>query len=462
MERPKAFRELLLVEAAGRLRLLDEVADPWQREDFTACDAGWMKCVGLHRGEAIQRAYLERARGHTKTTDIATSATWALIAARRRIVGNVVAGDLDQARLLRDAVQRHVANNEWLQCLLAVHNYRIVNRVTGSVCDVMASDAASAYGQLPDFVVCDELTHWKSQDMWEAIFSSVAKRATCMLLIIANAGLGLGTSWQWRVREAARNSPDWYFRRLDGPQASWMTEKLLAEQRAMLPGPAYRRLWLNEWIRGEGDALEPADIEACCTLGEVPAIGWHGWTHIIGLDLGVKHDHAALVVLACQPEAGMVRLAHVESWKPRAGGEVDLIAVQSAVERVYKQYSATVAFYDPHQCALMAQQLRRAGLRMEERLFVGKQLNEMASCLLQTFAARRIELFRNEELIRDLLRLTIVEKQYGYKLEAVSDEYGHADRAIALAIALPTAAEISGLAAIPDDGLGDRLPLSVA
>jgi hypothetical protein len=453
---PAEYRRRLLIDTANGLNFLDDVADPWQREDFLALDPGWKRCVGLST-EGIQRAYLERARGHAKTSDIATMATWALIAAKRPICGVVAAGDLDQARLLRDGIDRLVKANPWLTLLLTVNNYRIVNRITSSTCDVLASDAASNYGLTPDFLVCDELTHWTKEEMWNAMFSAAAKKANCMVLIIANAGVGEGTSWQWRIREAARESESWYFRRLDGPMASWISEAMLDEQKNMLPGAAYKRLWLNQWVRGTGDALEPSDIEACCTLTQVPERGWDGWTHVQGLDLGIKHDHAALVVLACKPGEGHVRLAYCRSWKPAKGGEVDLIAVQRAVAECTLNYGSTVTFYDPHQCALMAQQLRRIGIRMEEQPFVGQALNRMASTILQVFSSRRIELYRDEDLIRDLLRLTIMEKSYGYKLEAVSDEFGHADRAIALSIALPTAAEISELGIRFDDGLGNNI-----
>ena len=454
---PVEYRRRLLIDTNRATRLLAAAADGWQQADFEALDPGWRRCVGKSNGPCVQRAYLERARGHSKTNDIAVMATWALIAAPHPITGVVAAGDLDQARLLRDGIDRLVKNNPWLGLLLTVRNYRIVNRITASVCDIVASDAATNYGLTPDFLVCDELTHWHKAEMWDTMFSSAAKRANCMVVLISNAGVGQGTSWQWRVRESARNSPDWYFSRLDGPQASWISEKQLAEQRAMLPASAFRRLWLNEWVRGTGDALEPADIEACCVLDGPPNPPESDWTHIQGLDLGIKHDHAALVVLACKPGAGKVRLAHVQSWKPPAGGEVDLIAVERAVAECSQKFSSTVTFYDPHQCALMAQRLRKAGFRMEEQPFLGQHLNRMASSILQVFSSRRIELYRDEDLVADLLRLTIVEKSYGYKLEAVSDEFGHADRAIALAIALPTAAEISELGLPMNDGLGTNL-----
>ena len=66
-----------------------------------------------------------------------------------------------------------------------------------------------------------------------------------------------GTAGSGQVREAARTAKDWYFSRLDGPVASWISEKLLDEQRRMLPPAAYARLWDNVWSSGEGDALGP-------------------------------------------------------------------------------------------------------------------------------------------------------------------------------------------------------------
>ena len=44
--------------------------------------------------------------------------------------------------------------------------------------------------------------------------------------------------------------------------------------------------------------------------------------------------------------------------------------------------------------------------------------------------------------VRDLGKLSIVERQKGFKLEATRDEYGHCDRATALAMLLPWANEI--------------------
>ena len=68
-----------------------------------------------------------------------------------------------------------------------------------------------------------------------------------------------------------------------------------------------------------------------------------------------------------------------------------------------------------------------------------RNLHTMATSLLSAFSAANLELYRHPGLIRDLKRLTIIEKTYGFKLESTRDASGHADTATALAIALPHA-----------------------
>ena len=124
-----------------------------------------------------------------------------------------------------------------------------------------------------------------------------------------------------------------------------------------------------------------------------------------------------------------------------------------------RRYGVTGVFYDPWQAEYMAQTLRNDGVRMEPMPFTGQNLTKMASVLLETFRSRRIDLYPDAQLIADLERLSIVERSYGYRLESTRDETGHADRATALAIALPIATEVSAVLPMPvnPDGLGDNL-----
>ena len=470
---PVAFRDRLLVDTGSGLELLRDCMEPWQRTDFEALDAGWAKAAGSKMPddmEVISRAYLERPRGHSKTTDIALMSSWATFTANRKLNGFVAAADRDQARLIRDAIDGFCRNNPWLGQFLKINNYEVSNPHTGSKIEILASDASTNFGLTPNFIIADELTHWLkavTQENWEALFSSAAKKQNCMVVIISNAGMGEGSSWQWRVREHARTSPDWYFSRIDGPTASWITKKQLNEQEGILSPSAYKRLWLNMWVSGTGDALEPSDIDAAFTLpGPLGGrLKWDGHVHLGGLDIGIKQDHSAFVILAIEPGSGRVKLAHCHSWKPPKGGKVDLLAVRDHVDDMARRFDTRAIYYDPHQCEAIAQELAQAtrlrpALRLEEMQFVGRNLNDMAAAMLQAFRGRKIDLYPHEDLKRDLLRLTIAEKSFGYKLEAVHDEYGHADRAIAMAIVLPMALEVAEYRRGPQmDSLGDMTTL---
>ena len=83
-------------------------------------------------------------------------------------------------------------------------------------------------------------------------------------MVIANAGFR--DHWSWELREAVRQDPAWYFRRLDGCVASWISKEHLDEQRRILLPKVFIRLWRNDWVDSAGDSLVPSDIAACTTL----------------------------------------------------------------------------------------------------------------------------------------------------------------------------------------------------
>lgn len=139
---------------------------------------------------------------------------------------------------------------------------------------------------------------------------------------------------------------------------------------------------------------------------------------------------------------------------------MDLAAVRETVGRLAGEYQLCYLGYDPYQCELMAQDLTAAGIPAAEMTFVGKNLDLMASTLMQAFRQRSIDISRADRaLIDDLQRLTIVERKFGYKLTSVSDETGHADRAIAAAIMLPLMTELANGEPPADYG---HLPLTIA
>lgn len=195
-DNPAEFRDDLLIDVDGIVRRFGDVQDDWQRTDFAALDPGMMRSAGLTDEPAKMRAYLERGRGHSKTTDIAIVCVWALAFAARPIRAYCFAADKDQAKLLLDAIETIVRLNPWLsKLILTVQKNAVVNCAekghpgTGARLDVFTSDVGSSYGLLPDLIVCDELCHWQGDgSLWHSIISSAAKRSNCLLCVISNAG----------------------------------------------------------------------------------------------------------------------------------------------------------------------------------------------------------------------------------------------------------------------------------
>jgi len=229
---PARFREALLIDCDGEPKRLGEVMDSWQRADFEALDAGWQHVVGRKVNGRL-RAWLERPRGHSKTLDLAVMCCWVLFASRRFLRGYAAAADRDQAALLQHSIESLLRINPWLARVLRTEKIKVANERTGSVLEILTSDAPTSFGLTPDFVIADEVVHWRQRELWDSLISSAAKRARCMFVAITNAGFL--ESWQWTVRETVRTDPAWYFSRLDEPAATWITEDRLNEQRRILP-----------------------------------------------------------------------------------------------------------------------------------------------------------------------------------------------------------------------------------
>lgn len=484
MSDPAAFRERLLIDCDGQPRPLGKCLDDWQRADFEAIDSGLRRVVGQNVPNPVLRAMFIRPRGHSKTSDQAVTAAWLLFASLRKLTAVAAAADKEQAALLLNAVDTLCRLNRWLGEILEVSKDRVINRRSGSTLTVISSDAASSFGHNPDFVILDEVSHWRGRELFDSLLSAAAKRASCMVLTIMNAGFR--ESWQGKLVDQVRTDPAWLFRELDGPKASWITPARLEEQRRLLPPKTFARLWLNHWSDGSGDALDGADIRAAVTLPGPCNYPERGWAYVAGLDIGLRRDASALAVVARHtgymdrqvrkprplvgafsamadlglvdapadeirytrhPGSGALKLVELHVWKPKAG-RVELDSVERMILDVHRRFKLTRLAYDPWQAEHLGQRLTKAGLYCDPMNFTPGNLQSMASGMLTAFRERQLSLYDHAELLADLKAMRITEKANGgYRLEmARGNEEGtsHGDAATSLAIALEASRAIRG------------------
>jgi hypothetical protein len=355
----------------------------WQERDFAALDAAWLHIAGrdgtvkqsgplspADGGEGTGpgmkrrylRAYIERPRGHSKTTDMAVQVAWILQHALHTVRGIAAAADQDQARLIHAAVADLVRHNRELCPDLEVQQNRIGQRRTHSQLEIISSDVGSSYGQLPDFVICDELCHWPRPELWYSLCSAAAKQAHCLLAVLTNAGIGTG--WQWTVREAARTSAEWYFSSLAGSQAPWITQAALDEQRRLLPPPVFARLWDNVWQHSDGEFVTLAEAEACRDDSLSPqSRGVRGRRYFAAVDYAEKHDRTVGVVV--HREGARIVVDRLDVAVPQPDRPVLVNWVSEWITRTAASFGSVRFVLDEYQLLSVIQQLQ--GLHEIER-----------------------------------------------------------------------------------------------
>lgn len=441
---PALFRDHLLVPSAFGPALLGKIVADFQRRDFAVLDAA---VLALARGEMPphRRIWIERTKGGSKDSDAAVSLLWLLMFATRPVRCRIGAADQQQADEVRLIVQQILRMdsplNAYLDTFIDVQGTRILNKQNGSRADILTADKFGSHGSRPDFTLINELSHIGDQQFAETLFDDADKVRTSVVLVCSNAG-HLDT-WQYQWHELARTSPRFHFSALTEP-APWIDPVDLEDSQRRNSAARFNRLWRGQWVRNVGNALEEADIEAAITLVSPPAEPQRDpRPFIAALDIGVRRDHSALVVLACDYVNHRVQLAHANSWAPRPQIGVDLEAVRAEAESICTSWPATL-LYDPAQCEMIATDLRAKGVNAIPYPFTGPNCHEMANTLVSAFRERRVDLYRHDGLLKSLGRLCIVEKSFGYKLEASHDPIvGHADLAFALAISMTAAMKVA-------------------
>lgn len=442
---------------------IDSVTRPKKGQKLNDCIAPFQrKCFEdiapsieqLRDGEEpdIRRVWWERTKKASKDGDIGATVLWLIAFARRPFKVTIGAVDRDQAKEIKLRISRILYRNSWLDELVAVHNYEVKNRKRPDLvqCEIVATDIkGGAHGGLPDLLVLNEVTHignsWTFVDTMLANADGVPNG---MVICASNAGYK-GTEAELLMKHA-RNSDFWYFHALRKP-APWTSKKALKDAREREPSLLeYERLWKGKWIALKGEGLDQDKIDAMLKRRKGPEQGRRkGWRYVAGLDIGVNHDHSGIVVLGANRRRRKIRVAWLRGFEPKpvkgsTRKQVWLPTVKKTCRSVWKKFGVEWFGYDPDQAVMMAQELGAEGCPMVEWRFGAANLGLMANALIQELNNDSIEGYDDAEgrLKRDIGKFMIVKKSYGYRLEATSDVYGHADVGTALVIALPQAVRL--------------------
>lgn len=301
----------------------------------------------------------------------------------------IVAASREQAEIILRQARGFVRRSEALSARLTLKQREIVYpRLDGRV-QVRASDVDTVDGWLGTLALIDELHRHKSPDLYGVLRDGLGGRDGQMVTI-STAGADQN-SVLWRMRQAAMDAgvrrdgsykragsasfvlhewsldPDQDLDDIDlvktaNPLES-MTVKRLRERHdspSMVPWQ-WARFACNVWTQGE-EAWLPIGVwdGFAEPAGSIPD-GEQVW---LGVDLGLKHDSAAIVAVA---EHGDGFFAQARIIVPPTTGEnLDIALVEKAIRDCAGRWQVHSVAYDPWRMERSAQILGDEGLLMIE------------------------------------------------------------------------------------------------
>jgi hypothetical protein len=245
------------------------------------------------------------------------------------------------------------------------------------------------------------------------------------------------------MRQNALADPLWSFNQCTErmPQT---TEAVMASVRRTLSDSYVARYYDGMWSPGTGDHIDQAKVTAALTQrgpmdrppqGEV-------WAFRASVDLGVSHDHSAVVVMGTKQGSDRMVLAQCKSFKPTTNRKVNLDEVEQYIFEMHRKFNFRALHYDQYQAEQMVGRFERAGINcIQAKLSSGTFQTEMAMTLIESLNLEKLDLFPDEDLLHDFRRITLQETPWAIKLVSAKDAHGHADRIIAMAQMLPALAQ---------------------
>jgi len=355
----------------------------------------------------VQAAVMSVGRGNGKSTFLAALGLWALF--------DPDESGAPQIPVVATTVQQAVTSVYGVALAMLRQNYELSSRchvysaigaqkivVPGSFGEMFprSNDPDGLQGLDMSLGIVDEIG-FMPVDSWESMVLASGKRPRSLVVGIGTPGLEKENAL-WHMRERVRHGnlpPGFRFTEFAADAgcdirdpAQWrkanpaldegyMNEAALVTAVEMSPETHFRIFRLGQWAEG-----------ADCWLGADGAQVWEacrdpfdlvdGEPTWIGVDVALKHDSTAVVLVQARPDGR--HHAQAKIWMPSGDGRLDVTDVMAYLRDVSRRFDVREIAFDPRFFDVPAQMLLDEGLPMVE---IPQHVARMTPAVGATFEA---------------------------------------------------------------------------
>lgn len=462
-----AYLERVLIDVPPKPQPFGKVIEWWQVERNRVIVPAFEFVAGLNPDYVgPKKFWLEYSKGTDKSSYLARLLNWLLSYSKRSLRCYVGAKDKAQADGIKDFMFKEAEHNKgWLKKHLEFKGNSVVGKDTGSTVTFVTSDGKGEQGKTPDVVLCEELTHWESDDLFSALWTAIPKRQGYAIgVILTNAGF-IG-SWQEGLRNTAqsKHGHEWHFfaQQPNTTLASWMTEDKIAEEASIVSPLEADRLFRNRWIDPSEAGIKlfsPTDVDRCIGAPEQPPPGAQV---VLSVDYGGVCDRTALTVLWYNTDTQVVHVVSQTVWAGNPTNEIQIKDVESWLELQFSIHPDAIAVIDTMgQMLGTCQEFENKGHRIIRFQYRGGKQNALMLTTLRSFLTnQRIRfapdcgMLGNSTLATELKEVVGKTLAYG---ERIDHRAGfHDDLTVSLGMGLLAAVMHTAPGAVPQKGVADN------
>ncbi len=440
-------RAVLNVMAEAQLRLPDGTLwqrPPWMTDNIVT-PLLRLRPDGRPQFEDV---YLEGPKGVGKT--LAVDAVLLCEAVVRPTLVLVAARDKDATKVDKDFMVTMIRQSPLLKRRCRVLEDRIEVPETGSRIAFLPSDERSVHGGGGNFpvlrILMEDPFAWPDLVLMDSLLSISAKAANTQTILATNPGpRRSGRLWQLRERLQRRHGKTawcWMpWAEGQGPPVPWITPQARERLAEVLPPAFFSRFADGRW--SELGSFVPRDVVRRC-------VGTHASRRAgseplaIGLDVGLRKHRLGLAWAVAGD--GKVWCLGAEGWDPRAtaSGEIQFSDVAEAIGGLARGFPHASLTFDPWQALHLAQELKGL-VQLEEFSFGPQNQCKLSSVFFEALSKGTLVLPADvPDLADEIASLDVEPVGMAYRFVAGTAEYGHADRAVALALSVFSVANRPG------------------